>query len=379
MFRKRFNFLNFAGIQIGLDLSWLLIAILLSWTLAVGYFPFYYPGQTAGVYWLMGFLGMLGLFVCIVLHELGHAMVAKHYHLPISQITLFIFGGIAEIKKEPQSPKVEFLMAIAGPLVSVALAILMYLITSTGVKQGWSPLVTSITGYLAYVNAALVVFNMIPAFPLDGGRVFRSILWASSNNLGWATKIATIVGSGFGFFLLFYGIFLFISGNIIGGMWLAIIGLFLRRAAASTQTQYFVKKELQGEKVTKFMSTPPLTVPPNITLQTFIDQHVYQSHHHLYPVTEEGKLLGYISLNEVKNVPSTEWSQKTVADVLVPRSQFKTVPPSTNAHEALLIMQSEEVPTLLVADGEHLVGVLTSQDLLKAISIKLELEQGESL
>ena len=200
----------------------------------------------------MGLLGMLGLFACIVLHELGHAVVAKHYQLPISQITLFIFGGIAEIKKEPQSPKVEFLMAIAGPIVSVFLAIILFLLTAIGQQNGWSVFFTGITGYLAYINAALVVFNMIPAFPLDGGRVFRSILWAVSKNLAWATKIATLMGSGFGFILIFFGIFLFISGNIISGMWMFIIGMFLRRAASSTQTQFYVSKELKGEKVAKF-------------------------------------------------------------------------------------------------------------------------------
>ena len=378
MFRKKFNFLSVAGIQIGLDVSWLIIALLLSWTLAAGYFPFNYPGLTAGVYWSMGIMGMLGLFVCIVLHELGHAFVAKYYQLPISQITLFIFGGIAEIKKEPQSPKVEFLMAIAGPIVSVVLAILLFLITQVGEQHGWSVWVTGVTGYLAYVNIALAIFNMIPAFPLDGGRVFRSILWAISKNLGWATKVATIIGSAFGFFLIFFGIFLFISGNIFGGMWMAIIGLFLRRAATSTQTQFYISKELKGEKVTKFMSSP-ITVPSDISLQTFVDQYVYQSRHHLYPVVDDGVLKGYISLEEVKPILQSERGSTKVSQQMIPLAQIKTLSSDTNAMDALNMMQSEDVSTALIADGSKLVGILTSQDLLKAISLKLELEQGTQL
>ena len=205
------------------------------------------------------------------------------------------------------------------------------------------------------------------------------ILWACSNNLGWATKVASLFGSGFGLFLIFFGIFLFISGNIIGGMWMAIIGLFLKRAASSTQTQFYVSKELQGEKVARFMSTPPITVPSNITLQAFIDQYVYKSYHHLYPVTENGKLLGTISLGEVKSVPANEWAHVLVSKMMVPRSKLQAVSPGMNAYEALNLMQSEDIPTLLVAEGDQLVGILTSQDLFKLIALKLELEQGESL
>ena len=213
MFTKRFNFLTVAGIKIGIDISWLFIAILLSWTLASGHFPYYYPNLSTSTYWLMGVVGMLGLFVCVVLHELGHAMVAKHYKLPISQITLFIFGGVAEIKKEPQSPKVEFLMAIAGPIVSIIIALAMYYLTEVGNLLGWPVFVTGVTNYLAIVNAIIVIFNLIPAFPLDGGRVFRALLWWWKKNLSWATKISTRLGWGFGSILIFFGIFSFITGN----------------------------------------------------------------------------------------------------------------------------------------------------------------------
>ena len=270
MFGKRYNFLSLLGIKIGIDLSWFFIALLLSWSLAVGYFPYATPGLTVGTYWAMGVIGALSLFVCVVLHELGHALVAKHYKLPISQITLFIFGGVAEIKKEPKTPKVEFLMAIAGPIVSVVLAGALYLLTLAGEHQAWPVPVVAITGYLALINITLAIFNMVPAFPLDGGRVLRSILWGITKDLQWATRVASRIGSGFGFLLIFLGIFVLISGGFLAGFWFIILGLFLQRAASTSRSQNYVSHELHGEKVEKFMTKNPISVAPDITIKEFV-------------------------------------------------------------------------------------------------------------
>ncbi len=376
MFGKRFNFLKFAGIKIGIDISWLFIALLLSWTLAAGFFPFKYPNLAHGTYWLMGIAGMLGLFACIVLHELGHAMVAKHYKLPISQITLFIFGGVAEIKKEPQSPKVEFLMAIAGPAVSFIIVFVMYYLTQLGDQLGWPVPVRGVTSYLALINALIVGFNLIPAFPLDGGRVFRAILWGLKGNLEWATKIAARFGWGFGLILVFFGIFSFITGNFMAGIWSAILGLFLQHAASSSQTQFYVSDLLQHKKVQKFMKKSPISVSPDITVKELVEKYVYHSHHHLYPVTEKENLVGYISLLEVKSLAPEDWEKTSVKKAMVPIAKFQTISPNASALEALELMQQIELPTLLVVEGKQLVGILTTQDLLKQISLKLELEKG---
>jgi Zn-dependent protease/CBS domain-containing protein len=376
MFGKRFNFLTIFGIKIGIEFSWLFIAILLSWTLAAGYFPYYYPQLSLGTYWVMGVVGMLGLFICVILHELGHAMVAKHYKLPISQITLFIFGGIAEIKKEPKTPKVEFLMAIAGPIVSVLLSAGLYGLTLIGRRFGWPIPVVAVTAYLALINIILAVFNLIPAFPLDGGRIFRSILWWIKKDEGWATKVATRMGSGFGMILVFLGIFSLITGNFIAGIWFVILGLFLQRAAAASRSQYYISHELQGEKVEKFMTKNPISVSPQITIKGFIEKYVYESYHHLYPVTEKGTLVGYVSLREIKLIPAENWGKTRVEDVMVSSSQFKTVTPETSALEALNLINQSEMPILLVVKGKQLIGILTAQDLFKLISIKLELENG---
>jgi Zn-dependent protease/CBS domain-containing protein len=374
MFGKRFNILSIAGIKIGIDISWFFIAILLSWTLAAGYFPVKYPHFTSNIYWVMGVLGMLGLFVCIILHELGHAIVARHYNLPISQITLFIFGGVAEIKKEPTSPKVEFLMAIAGPIVSFILAIIAYFLTKVGTQLEWPVPIIGVTAYLALINTVLAIFNLIPAFPLDGGRVFRAILWWWKNNLAWATRISAMVGSGFGFSLIFLGIFNLIIRNFLIGFWLIILGWFLHRAASSMQTQFYVGKELEGEKVSKFMKTDPITVPPDISIKEFVDQYVYTSHHHLYPVTLQKKLLGYISLQQVKSLPHAEWGKTPVRTIMASSPQFQTVSPESSALEALELIQQTQFPILFVVENDHLIGIVTAQDLFKVISLKLELE-----
>jgi len=373
MFSKRFNFMTIAGIKIGIDLSWLFIAILLSWTLAAGHFPFAYPGHSIGLYWFMGVLGMLGLFACIVLHELGHAFVAKHFKLPISQITLFLFGGVAEIKKEPTSPKVEFLVAIAGPIVTLALTFLLFFTTYFGTQFGWSFILIGITSYLTTINLLILFFNLVPAFPLDGGRILRSLLWKWKGDLAWATKITTNFGLGFGFFLIFFGIFSFIGGNLIGGMWLAIIGLFIQKAATASRTQVYINKELENEKVLKFMTREVETVSSESTILEVLQQHVYKSHHHLYPVVDQNQLLGYVSLAEIKTVPQDQWNQIKIASVMIPLNKCVVASPEMSALNALSLMEEAPTPALLVTDGSRLIGLLTSRDLFRVISLKLEL------
>lgn len=375
MMGKRFNLITISGFKIGIDISWFFIAILFTWSLAVGYFPFRYPHLTTGTYWLMGLVGMLALFICVILHELGHAIVARHYKLPTTQITLFLFGGVAEIQKEPTSPKVEFLMAIAGPIVSIIIAFAMYFLAEGEIFWGWPIYVIGITSYLAFINLALAIFNLLPAFPLDGGRVFRSILWGWKKNLDVATKIATQVGSGFGIAFIFFGIFSIFFGNLFGGFWLMILGWFLHRAAVATRTQYYVTKELEGEKVSKFMKKDVVTVSPEITIKEFIDHYIYQTHHHLYPVTDQGKLEGYITLKEVKTVGHNEWEKTQIKKVMVPTAHFQTISPQSSAMDALNLMQKTDAPMLLVVENGKLCGLISTQDLFKLISMKLELKE----
>jgi Zn-dependent protease/CBS domain-containing protein len=379
LFGNRFNILRIAGINIGIDLSWFIVAILLSWSLAAGYFPYHYPNLSPGTYWAMGIVGMLGLFICVLLHELGHALVAKHFQLPISQITLFIFGGIAEIKKEPPSPYIEILVSIAGPIVSILLALLMYLSTQVGELYGWPNEVIGVTSYLTVINVLIVVFNLIPAFPLDGGRVLRAILWAWKKNLSWAMNVCSALGAGFGFFLIFFGILNFVLGSLIAGFWLFILGVFLQNAAESSRRQFYIGQGLRGINVQKFMTKNPVQVPPDITIKEFIDRYVYESHHHLYPVVEDQRLLGYISLKEVKIIPAVQWESALVRNAMVLTSEFPTISPKTLAMDALNLMHQTNTTTLLVVDDGRLVGIVTSQDLFKLISLKMDLEDQGAL
>jgi len=375
MFGKRFHLIEVNGISIGFDISWFFVAILLTWTLSAGYFPVYYPGLDRAAYLLMGLAGMFGLFGSVILHELGHALTAQRFDLPISRITLFIFGGIAELKKEPPNPKAEFLVAVAGPIVSIVLSGFFGMSASLGERGGWPAPFVAVMSYLSAINLIIVIFNLIPAFPLDGGRMFRSFLWWRKGRLGWATRVSSRIGSGFGFILIFLGVLVLISGNFIAGMWWMILGLFLQQAASSSRTQYYIKKALQGEKVKSYMVKELHTVSPNITVQELIDQHVYKTYHHLYPVVNGKELLGYVSLEEVKNLDRTKWKEKNVKDVLIPLNQIDTLAPNTDVMEAFSTFHKTPAESLLVTENHQLAGLLSASDLSKIISLRLELEE----
>ena len=232
MFGKTFPLFKLFGVQVQADLSWLIIVVLITWSLAAGVFPAQYEELSPAVYWLMGAAAAIGLFGSIVLHELAHAVVALRCGIPMKRITLFIFGGVAEMGEEPKTPMDEFLVAIAGPIMSVLIAAACFVLGSIGIVLSLPVQVTGIVWYLGLINAILVIFNLVPAFPLDGGRVLRSILWRWRGDLTWATKITASIGSSFGMFLILMGVFVFVRGNPIGGIWQLLIGLFLRNAAA---------------------------------------------------------------------------------------------------------------------------------------------------
>ena len=260
----------------------------------------------------MGVLGMIGLFLCVILHEFSHALVAKAYGLPISQITLFIFGGVAEIKKEPNLPNIEFWMAIAGPIMSFILAFMAYVLSHWGTLWGWPIVITGVLHYLSVINLFLAIFNLLPAFPLDGGRVLRALLWWWKGDLTWATQVSTALGAGIGSGLIFLGIFVLFLVSFLSGFWLILIGWFLQHVARATLSQYYMEKELKGEKLEKYMKKDPISVPPEITVQDFIDHYVLTSYHHLYPVTKIGVLIGLIQLQDIKSVDKQQWSKTRV-------------------------------------------------------------------
>jgi Zn-dependent protease/CBS domain-containing protein len=376
MFTTRIKLFRLFGFQINADLSWFVVVVLLTWHLASVTFPDegFAPGLSETAYWAMGLVGALLLFSSIVFHELGHALMARRYDVPIRGITLFIFGGVAEMSDEPPTARTEFLVAIAGPLVSVALGIVFLTLTGVGVVSGWPVAVTAVTRIVGFLNVVLVAFNMIPAFPLDGGRVLRSALWQWKGSLRWATRITSSIGSAFGFALIALGILAAIAtGNLLDGMWFALIGLFVRSAAKMSYQQLLLRRALEGEPVARFMETSPVTVPRSIPVRELVDAYVYRHHFKMFPVVDGERLVGCVTTRDVRSLPAEEWERQTVGTLAEPCSEENTVPPDLDAMQALSLMSRTGSSRLLVAEGDRLLGILALKDLLKFFSLKMEL------
>jgi Zn-dependent protease/CBS domain-containing protein len=310
-----------------------------------------------------------------LLHELGHAVVARSRGMPIRGITLFLFGGVAELGDEPVSAGTEFLMAIAGPAVSVVLALVFWALAVVGYRGGWPHPVVVVLGYLAAINGMVLVFNLIPAFPLDGGRVLRSILWGTTGNLRRATYWAALAGQGFAWLLIGWGIFQFFGGNWLGGVWIGLIGMFLNSAAQGSYQQVLIRQALQGEPVRRFMNPNPIVVPPSLDLLHWVEDHVYRYHHRAFPVVSDGRLEGLITTQALAGIPRGEWAAHTVGEVMATDLREITVAPETDAVEAMGKMKRTGSSRLLVTDGDRLLGLVSLKDLLHFLNLKLELEQ----
>lgn len=374
MFGKSVSLIKLFGFEVKLDLSWLILGLLITWTLAQGVFPFYYEDFKTSTYWLMGVGGAIGLLISIVFHELWHSLIARRFGLPMKGITLFIFGGVAEMSDEPPSPKAEFFMSIAGPLSSIILGGVLFGIWFLLEGTGFSPPVLGVINYLAIINLILAGFNLLPAFPLDGGRILRSILWAAKDNLKWATQIASKIGNGFGVALMLFGVFSFILGNIIGGVWMFVIGLFLRGASQSSYQQLLIRKSLEGEPVKKFMKSDPVTVSPSLSLEDLVEDYVYKHHYKLYPVTDGNNLKGCITINQIKEVPKEERAQHTVGEIAQSCSDVNTISPDEDSMNALQTMHKHKTSRLMVVDNGQLVGVIALKDIMEMLSMKMDLE-----
>jgi Zn-dependent protease/predicted transcriptional regulator len=379
MFGRSIPLFRLAGFQVGVDWSWLILAVLITWTLSVGVFPYYHPELTPGLYWSMGAIAALGLFASIILHELAHSLVARRYDVPIRGITLFIFGGVAEMEREPDRPAVEFLVAIAGPIASFLVGLACWLLAQGAALAGLGVPVAGVLAYLAMINVILAVFNMVPAFPLDGGRMLRAALWYWKGSLRRATRIASGIGGGFGIALIVLGVWRVVIGDFIGGMWWFLIGMFVRFAAQASYQQVVIREGLRGVPVRRIMTADPITVPPGISVAQLIDDYVYRHHHKMYPVVEGGRLVGCISISDVKQLPREQWAATTVAKIMQPCSAATAITPDADAMEVLTTMTRTRNSRYLVLEGDRLVGVLSLKDMLKFLSVKLDLEESEKV
>jgi Zn-dependent protease len=375
VFGRRIELFRLFGFAIRLDLSWFLVVGLISWSLAASVFPPIYPELATATYWMMGLAAALGLFASVVLHELAHAMVARRFKLTIRGITLFIFGGVAEMESEPPSAEAEFLIAIAGPVASVIVAVGCLGVGVLGPLLGLPLPLTGILMHLAGLNLLLVAFNMIPAFPLDGGRVLRSALWKLKSDLRWATRITTRIGSGFGLALVFLGVWRLVAGrDFVGGLWMLLIGLFLRNAAQIAYKQLLMRRTLEGEPVERFMQRDPVVVSRALSVADLVESYIYRYHHKRFPVVDGDRLIGSVTASAVKALPQSEWPRQSVSAILEPCTAENTVGPGTDAIEVLVRMSRTGQSSLLVVEDGRLLGIITPADLLKFQALKAELE-----
>jgi Zn-dependent protease/CBS domain-containing protein len=361
MFRHRIRIGQIFGISVDLDYSWFLVVGLLAWMLAVGYYPVEFRGWSPGEYWLMGLITALMLFVSVLIHELGHSVLAKRFGLSVPRITLFVFGGVSEIAAEPPSAGAEFWIAIIGPIVSLALALFFWEIEPL---VAWSQPLFALAKYLALLNLILAVFNLIPGFPLDGGRVFRAIIWRFTGRYRRATMIAAVTGRFLGFLLIFIGVWEALSGNLFDGLWTAFIGWFLDGAAASQLQQEMLKDLLGEHKVLDAMKRDFPQVPGEITLQELVDNQIMRAGARCFVVNGANGALGLVTLADIRKVPRSDWPTTPASQVTVPLPKLSSTRPDAVLWSAFEKMGRDGVNQLPVVESDQIVGILSREDVL---------------
>jgi len=359
------------GIPLDVDYSWFLIFALLTWMLALNYYPVELPGYTHGWYWGLGAVTAVLFFASIVVHELAHSWVALRYKIPVSRITLFVFGGVSQIVGEPPSAGSEFLIAVAGPVTSFVLAAAFLL--SERLLNGATPALL-VARYLALINGMLGAFNLIPGFPMDGGRVLRAVVWAATRDFRRATLIAASAGRFFGFLFIFAGVWLFLKGNTFNGLWIAFIGWFLESAAASQVQQHLVQGLLVGHRVSEAMDHAFARVPGDATLQRLVEEEILAHARRCLLVADDKHILGLLTLHDIKEVPRSSWPTMTAAQAMVPAPELTTTDPQAELSVALEKMGRKGINQMPVMDGQEIVGMLSRADILKYLQVLQQLK-----
>jgi Zn-dependent protease/predicted transcriptional regulator len=363
------------GVEIGLHYSWFIIAVLITFSLA-GQFGLTNAGWSPGLRWGLAVITAILFFASIVIHELSHAMVAKLRGIPVRSITLFALGGVAQMEKEAADAKTEFWMGIIGPITSFVIGILCLALTFA---TGWTPPefpaspLPAMLMWLGYINIALAIFNMVPGFPLDGGRVLRAIIWWITGSAKRATTIAARVGQIIAFAMILYGVMQFFGGAGFSGLWLAFIGWFLLSASRESYAQMMVTESLRGLRVADVMTPEFPSVEAYSNLQSFTDDYLMRTGRRFFVVTLNGNPEGIITPNEVSAVPKQRWPFTTVADVMRPLDQARTVGPNTSIIEALELMASQDVNQLPVISNGALAGLISRSHVLQLLQTRAEL------
>jgi Zn-dependent protease len=337
---KRVTLFRFFGFKVKADASWIFLSVLISWTMTDKIYPHILPGQSANMYQLMGILTVIGILFSIIMHEVAHAVIAEYYHMPISSITLFIFGGVAEMEGEPSHPKGEFFMAVAGPLMSVMVGLFFWACANLYEESVESGAIPCVLNHLGHLNMLIAAFNMVPAFPLDGGRALRAIIWRTKNNLVVATRIASDSGAFFAYGLLGYACYcIVLHDDMIAGIWWGILGFFVHASGAQAVRQMESRSLLGTEAVSRFMHNQVMSVSPDLIVTDLVDNYINKHYQRLFPVIDNGVLVGIVSLQAVLALDRHKWPWLHVASVMEPLTPSVVVAPDSCAADALEIMQ----------------------------------------
>lgn len=359
------------GIPIGLHASWFLIFGLITWSLASGYFPVEYPMLPVPAHWLLGAATSLLFFGSVLAHELGHSFVALRHHIPVRSVTLFIFGGVAQIGREPQTPGAEFKIAIAGPLTSLGLAIMF---EGIWLLDRHIPYLAAPSLWLMRINLMLALFNMIPGFPLDGGRVLRAVVWRLTNSFHRATQVASFTGQLVAAGFIGWGILTVLGGNFFNGAWLVFIGWFLQNAAAASHAQANLQQSLRGVTVAQVMTRDCAQVPGQIPLDRLIEERVLTGGQRCFLVTEsDGRLRGMLTLRDLSAVPAASRGQLTAEQVMLPVERTVRVEPDAELLMALQKMDDANVAQVPVVERDQIVGMLSREQVLHYVRARAEL------
>lgn len=359
-----------AGIDIGIHSTWLIAVALISWSLAGSYFPSVLAGQGLAVYWLMGIAGALLLFGSVLVHELSHSLVARRRGLRVDSITLFVFGGVSNLSTDVARPSDELLVAAVGPATSLAIAAVCGALVMA--VPGLPGVIAALLGYTVYANAILGVFNLVPGFPLDGGRVLRGIVWATTHSLRQATRVASYVGQAIGYALIFVGVWLLFDGDLVGGLWIGLIGWFLNSAAEATRQEQAVREVLSGVPVARIMDPAPLTMTSTESVEAFVFEKALRRGERAAFVVDDGRLVGVATLQDVKKVERALWPTTPLRAVMT-SVPLKVVGPASDLTAALELMAANRVHQLPVVDGERIVGVVTRETILSVLQVRDEL------
>lgn len=359
------------GIDVNIDSSWLIVFVLITWTLAGSYFPNQYPDWDSWLHWAVGVITSVLFFASVLAHELAHSLVAIRQGEKVRSITLFIFGGVAQITEEPDRAFKEFFMAIVGPLSSLVIALAFGILWLA--VRGFSEPVGALARYLAMINASLAFFNLIPGFPLDGGRVLRALIWGISGNLRTATLVASWFGQGIALLFMVGGVLWVFRGAFIDGLWIAFIGWFLRNASISGYRQVVIRDMLRDVRVEDLMTHDFETVSPALTIQQIVDDYVLRRRDHAYPVADGDHLRGIICLHDIRAVPRQQWTSKLVGEVMTPWEKLATVSAEDDGYTVLAHLNTHSVGQLPVIEGDRVIGMLRRGDVIRFMQVRGEL------